>query len=100
MLSMSIAGQLVVLALSQRGSLGSGEVGSRTMNRAYPPGFAHPIYCLAGFSMASKREATAQEISRTVAPRLVDYTRDLLFKDLWLRPDLASLDRRAYFSGA
>ena len=33
-----------------------------------------------------KREAKAREISGAVAPGVVDYTRDLLFKDLWLRP--------------
>ena len=29
----------------------------------------------------------------TTAPGLVDYTTDYLFRDLWLRPDLASRDR-------
>lgn len=29
----------------------------------------------------------------TVAPGVVQYTRDLLFQDLWLRPDLAPRDR-------
>jgi 4-carboxymuconolactone decarboxylase len=28
-----------------------------------------------------------------VAPGIVQYTTDLLFRDLWLRPDLAPLDR-------
>jgi 4-carboxymuconolactone decarboxylase len=41
----------------------------------------------------AKREATAQQISGAVAPGVVDYTRDLLFKDLWLRPDLTPRDR-------
>jgi 4-carboxymuconolactone decarboxylase len=40
-----------------------------------------------------RREATARAISGTVAPGVVDYTRDLLFRDLWLRPDLAPRDR-------
>jgi 4-carboxymuconolactone decarboxylase len=29
----------------------------------------------------------------TVAPGLVQYTTDVLFRDLWLRPDLAPRDR-------
>jgi len=39
------------------------------------------------------RAATVEQNVGTVSPGLVEYTRDLLFHDLWLRPDLAPRDR-------
>ena len=36
-----------------------------------------------------KRAATVEQQFGAVAPGLVQYTTDLLFNDLWLRPDLA-----------
>jgi 4-carboxymuconolactone decarboxylase len=43
---------------------------------------------------AEERRATAvQESAGTVSPGLVQFTGELLFKDLWLRPDLAPRDR-------
>ncbi len=41
----------------------------------------------------AKRAANVAAQFATVAPGLVDYTTDYLFKDLWLRPDLAPRDR-------
>jgi 4-carboxymuconolactone decarboxylase len=35
-----------------------------------------------------------------VAPGVVDYTTDALFRDLWLRPDLAPRDRSLVTVGA
>jgi 4-carboxymuconolactone decarboxylase len=40
-----------------------------------------------------RRAALVQETVGPVSQGLVDYTGDLLFKDLWLRPDLAPRDR-------
>jgi 4-carboxymuconolactone decarboxylase len=39
------------------------------------------------------RATRVQESAGPVSPGLVQYTGDLLFKDLWLRPDLAPRDR-------
>jgi 4-carboxymuconolactone decarboxylase len=41
---------------------------------------------------AKRAEAVAGNFG-SVAPGLVEYTTDYLFKDLWLRPDLAPRDR-------
>jgi 4-carboxymuconolactone decarboxylase len=41
----------------------------------------------------SQRAAGVQQNFGQVAPGVVQYTTDLLFKDLWLRPDLAPRDR-------
>ena len=41
----------------------------------------------------AKRASTVQETVGPVFQGLVDYTGDLLFNDLWLRPDLAPRDR-------
>lgn len=41
----------------------------------------------------AEREATVQENFGTVSQGVVDYTRDLLFRDLWLRPALEARDR-------
>ncbi len=40
-----------------------------------------------------KRATTVEQQFGAVAPGLVQYTTDLLFNDLWLRPDLAPRDR-------
>lgn len=40
-----------------------------------------------------KRAATVEQLFGSVAPGLVQYTTDILFKDLWLRPGLAPRDR-------
>lgn len=41
---------------------------------------------------AARDQRVSQDFG-TVAPGVVQYTRDLLFRDLWLRPDLAPRDR-------
>ena len=41
----------------------------------------------------AKRSAGVQQSFGNVAPGLVQYTTDVLFRDLWLRPDLAPRDR-------
>jgi 4-carboxymuconolactone decarboxylase len=41
----------------------------------------------------AKRAETVQQQFGAVAPGLVQYTTDILFRDLWLRPDLAPRDR-------
>ena len=40
-----------------------------------------------------RRATTVENDVGLVSPGLVHYTRDLLFRDLWLRPDLAPRDR-------
>ena len=41
----------------------------------------------------AQRAATVEKQYGNVAPGLVQYTTDVLFRDLWLRPDLAPRDR-------
>ena len=41
----------------------------------------------------AKRAANVQQQFGNVAPGIVQYTTDVLFRDLWLRPDLAPRDR-------
>jgi len=41
----------------------------------------------------AKRETGVKQNFGSVAPGLVQYTKDVLFGDLWLRPDLAQRDR-------
>lgn len=41
----------------------------------------------------TKRATGVQQNFGSVAPGLVEYTTDVLFQDLWLRPDLAPRDR-------
>jgi 4-carboxymuconolactone decarboxylase len=41
----------------------------------------------------AKRAANVEHQFRNVAPGIVQYTTDVLFLDLWLRPDLAPRDR-------
>src|SRR5712691_9603482 len=40
-----------------------------------------------------KRAASVEQQFGSVAPGIVQYTTDVLFRDLWLRPDLAPRDR-------
>ena len=42
---------------------------------------------------AAKRAANVEQQFGKVAPGIVQYTTDVLFRDLWLRPDLAPRDR-------
>jgi 4-carboxymuconolactone decarboxylase len=41
----------------------------------------------------AKRATNVEQQFRNVAPGVVQYTTDVLFRDLWLRPDLAPRDR-------
>ena len=41
----------------------------------------------------AKRAAAVEQPFGNVAPGVVQYTTDVLFRDLWLRPDLAPRDR-------
>jgi 4-carboxymuconolactone decarboxylase len=41
----------------------------------------------------AKRAAAVEQLYGSVAPGIVQYTTDVLFLDLWLRPDLAPRDR-------
>lgn len=41
----------------------------------------------------AQRAASVEQNFGTVAPGVVQYTTDVLFRDLWLRPDLAPRDR-------
>ena len=41
----------------------------------------------------AKRAAAVEQQFGNVAPGIVQYTTDVLFRDLWLRPDLAPRDR-------
>jgi 4-carboxymuconolactone decarboxylase len=41
----------------------------------------------------AKRAANVEQLFGKVAPGIVQYTTDVLFRDLWLRPDLAPRDR-------
>src|SRR2546426_11148341 len=40
-----------------------------------------------------RRNAAVEQQFGNVAPGVVQYTTDVLFRDLWLRPDLAARDR-------
>jgi 4-carboxymuconolactone decarboxylase len=48
----------------------------------------------------AQREARVGEQFGSVAPGIVQYTTDVLFRDLWLRPDLAPRDRSLVTVGA
>jgi 4-carboxymuconolactone decarboxylase len=41
----------------------------------------------------AKRATMVEQQFGKIAPGLVEYTTDVLFRDLWLRPDLAPRDR-------
>jgi 4-carboxymuconolactone decarboxylase len=44
-------------------------------------------------AVEAKRAASVEQQFGNVAPGIVQYTTDVLFRDLWLRPDLAPRDR-------
>lgn len=48
----------------------------------------------------AKRAAGVEQQFGHVAPGIVQYTTDVLFRDLWLRPDLAPRDRSLVTVGA
>jgi 4-carboxymuconolactone decarboxylase len=56
------------------------------------PPASPPLLPLDAPAEAERAARVSQQFS-TVAPELVQYTTDVLFRDLWLRPDLASRDR-------
>ena len=57
----------------------------------FPP--ASPQFLPLDKAAEEKRAAAVGEQFGSVAPGLVQYTTELLFNDLWLRPDLAPRDR-------
>jgi 4-carboxymuconolactone decarboxylase len=56
-----------------------------------PP--ASPVPLPLNQAVEAKRAAGVEQQFGNVAPRIVRYTTDVLFRDLWLRPDLAPRDR-------
>jgi 4-carboxymuconolactone decarboxylase len=54
---------------------------------------ASPTFLPLDKDAEAKRAAGVQQNFGSVAPGLVQYTTDVLFRDLWLRPDLAPRDR-------
>jgi 4-carboxymuconolactone decarboxylase len=58
---------------------------------ALPP--AAPTLLPLDEAAEARRAANVQQQFGAVAPGLVQYTTDVLFRDLWLRPDLAPRDR-------
>ena len=56
-----------------------------------PP--ASPSFLPLDKDAEAKRAAGVQQQFGNVAPGIVQYTTDVLFRDLWLRPDLAPRDR-------
>jgi 4-carboxymuconolactone decarboxylase len=52
----------------------------------------HLRFCRDQAAEAERAARVAQQFG-TVAPGIVQYTTDVLFRDLWLRPDLAPRDR-------
>lgn len=54
---------------------------------------ADPVLLPLDQKAEQKRVAQANEIVGSVSPGLVKYTTDVLFRSLWLRPDLAPRDR-------
>jgi 4-carboxymuconolactone decarboxylase len=57
-----------------------------------PPG-AHPTLLPLDEKSEAQRVALVDQQFGNVVPGVVQYTTDLLFNDLWLRPDLAPRDR-------
>ena len=70
-----------------QGVFEAGGISPSTLPAASPP--LLPLDQPAEAARAALVEATVGP----VAPGLVDYTRDVLFRDLWLRPALAARDR-------
>lgn len=56
------------------------------------PSAAPPLLSLDEAAEAERAQRVAQQFG-AVAPGVVQYTADILFRDLWLRPDLAPRDR-------
>ena len=56
-----------------------------------PP--ASPVVLSLDKEVEAKRAAVVEPQFGNVAPGIVQYTTDVLFRDLWLRPDLAPRDR-------
>ncbi|MGA7929540.1 MAG: carboxymuconolactone decarboxylase family protein [Candidatus Sulfotelmatobacter sp.] len=56
-----------------------------------PPG--SPVPLPLDQEAEAKRAAAVEQQFGNVAPGIVQYTTDVLFRDLWLRPDLAPRDR-------
>lgn len=65
---------------------------ARGVSRSALPPAAAPLLALDQAAEA-QRAALVEATVGPVAPGLVEYTRDLLFKDLWLRPALSPRDR-------
>ena len=57
----------------------------------FPP--ASPVPLALDKDAEAKRAAAVEQQFGRVAPGVVEYTTDVLFRDLWLRPDLAPRDR-------
>jgi 4-carboxymuconolactone decarboxylase len=57
----------------------------------FPP--ASPTLLPLDRAAEAQRAATVEKQFGAVAPGIVQYTTDILFNDLWLRPDLAPRDR-------
>ncbi|MFW7208735.1 carboxymuconolactone decarboxylase family protein [Enterobacter sp. BNK-13] len=52
-----------------------------------------PVLLPLDVAAETKRAETAEKIAGSVSPALVQYTTDILFRGLWLRPDLTPRDR-------
>jgi 4-carboxymuconolactone decarboxylase len=68
------------------------DVSQRNIGADQPPP-ASPAPLPLDKDAEAKRSAAVQQSFGNVAPGLVQYTTDVLFRDLWLRPDLAPRDR-------
>ena len=72
--------------------IAQGVFAARDVPRSALPPAAAPLLPLDQVAEA-QRAALVETTVGPVAPGLVEYTRDVLFKDLWLRPALAPRDR-------
>jgi 4-carboxymuconolactone decarboxylase len=63
------------------------------------PPASPPLLPLDAAAEAQRASRVAQQFG-TVVPGIVQYTTDVLFRDLWLRPDLAPRDRSLVTVGA
>lgn len=70
-----------------KGVFGQRKIGADQL----PP--ASPVLLPLGKEAEAKRAASVEQQFGSVAPGTVQYTTDVLFRDLWLRPDLAPRDR-------
>jgi len=55
--------------------------------------FASPVPLPLNQDVEAKRASVVEQQFGNVAPGIVQYTTDVLFRDLWLRPDLSPRDR-------